>query len=181
MTTLEILPEDRSSEGRTLHDPVQIARALAEVGVGYERWQAQSPLPPDPSEGTVLAAYSDAIAALCARHGFKSVDVVRMHPEHPSRAVARQKFLNEHTHDDFEVRFFVEGIGRFYLHIGASVYMITCARGDLLSVPAGTRHWFDMGERPRFIAIRLFTTPEGWVATFTGDDIAARFPELVTP
>jgi 1,2-dihydroxy-3-keto-5-methylthiopentene dioxygenase len=33
-----------------------------------------------------------------------------------------------------------------------------------------------MGPTPRFTVIRLFTTPNGWVATFTGDTIAARFP-----
>ena len=29
-----------------------------------------------------------------------------------------------------------------------------------------------------FVAIRLFTNPAGWVAEFTGDDIAGRFPRL---
>jgi hypothetical protein len=45
-----------------------------------------------------------------------------------------------------------------------------------ITVPAGTPHWFDMGPRPRFMAIRLFTNPEGWVAHYTGSGIAARFP-----
>jgi 1,2-dihydroxy-3-keto-5-methylthiopentene dioxygenase len=35
-----------------------------------------------------------------------------------------------------------------------------------------------MGENPNFKAIRLFTTSEGWVAHFTGSDIARRFPKL---
>ena len=48
--------------------------------------------------------------------------------------------------------------------------------GDLVRVPAGMPHWFDMGPRPRFTAIRLFTNPEGWVAHYTGSDIARRFP-----
>jgi 1,2-dihydroxy-3-keto-5-methylthiopentene dioxygenase len=43
-------------------------------------------------------------------------------------------------------------------------------------VPANTRHWFDMSEQPYFIAIRLFNNPAGWVANFTGTDIAERFP-----
>ncbi len=33
-----------------------------------------------------------------------------------------------------------------------------------------------MGPSPHFTAIRLFTTPAGWVAKFTGDPIANRFP-----
>jgi len=180
MSTLEILPADLSSAAATFTDPDAIARALDAVGVGFERWQASAPLTPDASSEQILAAYADPIARLSARHGFQSVDVVRMHPEHPARAEARRKFLAEHTHADFEVRFFVEGRGRFYLHIGDQVFLMTCEAGDLLSVPSGTRHWFDMGERPLFTAIRLFTTPEGWVASFTGDDIATHFPELAT-
>jgi 1,2-dihydroxy-3-keto-5-methylthiopentene dioxygenase len=51
----------------------------------------------------------------------------------------------------------------------------------LISVPAGTRHWFDMGPTPRFTAIRLFTTPAGWVANFTGTPIAGGFPSYGNP
>jgi 1,2-dihydroxy-3-keto-5-methylthiopentene dioxygenase len=35
-----------------------------------------------------------------------------------------------------------------------------------------------MSEAPYFVAIRLFTNKEGWVANFTGDDIAQRFPRM---
>jgi 1,2-dihydroxy-3-keto-5-methylthiopentene dioxygenase len=35
-----------------------------------------------------------------------------------------------------------------------------------------------MGPDPSFTAIRLFNNPEGWVANFTGDAIAANFPRL---
>lgn len=35
-----------------------------------------------------------------------------------------------------------------------------------------------MSESPYFVAIRLFTNKEGWVANFTGDDIASRFPRM---
>ncbi|MEC9482011.1 MAG: cupin, partial [Halomonas sp.] len=55
-------------------------------------------------------------------------------------------------------------------------YVIGCAAGDLISVPAGTPHWFDMGPEPNFMAIRLFTDSQDWVARMTGSDIASRFP-----
>jgi 1,2-dihydroxy-3-keto-5-methylthiopentene dioxygenase len=48
-------------------------------------------------------------------------------------------------------------------------------------VPAGTTHWFDMGPEPVLKAIRLFAIPEGWVARFTGDPIADKFPRLEAP
>ena len=45
-------------------------------------------------------------------------------------------------------------------------------------MPAGTLHWFDMGTRPDFIAIRFFEEEDGWVGDFTGDAISAGFPSL---
>ena len=98
--------------------------------------------------------------------------------DHPQKQALRDKFLHEHTHDDFEVRFFVEGEGLFYLRVNGRVFAVYCTRGDLISVPAGMTHWFDMGAEPHLKAIRLFTTPEGWVANFTGSDIAERFPRM---
>jgi 1,2-dihydroxy-3-keto-5-methylthiopentene dioxygenase len=90
----------------------------------------------------------------------------------------RRKFLSEHIHGEDEVRFFVEGSGAFYLRIGGKVHQVVCEKDDLISVPAGTRHWFDMGPDPHFCCIRLFSNPDGWVAQYTGDAIADRFPRF---
>ena len=158
-------------------DGTEIAARLKEVGVRFERWTAEHPVRADQPHAEILAAYREPIEALKASEGFQAVDVVSLHPEHPDRAMFRQKFLSEHRHSEDEVRFFVDGSGQFYLHIDNHVYMILCEQGDLISVPANTRHWFDMGPAPRFTAIRLFTNPEGWVAHFTGDAIADRFPK----
>ena len=88
----------------------------------------------------------------------------------------RKKFLDEHVHSEDEVRFFVRGQGLFVIHANGRVYSVLCEKDDLISVPANTRHWFDMGPNPSFTAIRLFNNPEGWVANFTGDEIASRDP-----
>ena len=84
----------------------------------FERWQAEQPLPIDADQAAVLAAYREDIEKLSAQYGFQSVDVVALGADHPQKAEMRQKFLNEHTHADFEVRFFVDGSGLFYLHVG---------------------------------------------------------------
>jgi 1,2-dihydroxy-3-keto-5-methylthiopentene dioxygenase len=175
MTWLRIYDESARELGqRTRH--AEIAAELQAVGVQFERWEASRPLRPEATQDEVLAAYASQVERLNAGYGFKTVDVVGLRPTHPEREAFRAKFLNEHTHDDFEVRFFVEGRGLFYLHIGDKVYAVLCAQGDLISVPAGTRHWFDMGTAPDFRCIRFFTTPDGWVGDFTGSDIAGRFP-----
>jgi 1,2-dihydroxy-3-keto-5-methylthiopentene dioxygenase len=156
-------------------DREAIAAELAAIGVRFEHWGTR-PIAADAGQDDVLAAYAAEIDRLKAHGGYQAVDVIRMVPDHPHLAALRAKFLDEHTHAEDEVRVFVEGEGLFTLHAKARVFNVLCGVGDLISVPAGTPHWFDMGPRPRFTAIRLFTNPEGWVAHYTGSGIAARFP-----
>lgn len=177
MSRLRVYPEDdpaRLELDTTEGD--RIALALRAVPARFERWQAAERLPGDVTDAAVLQAYGAEIGRLKAECGYQAVDVVRLLPDNPSRQELRRKFLDEHVHEEDEVRFFVEGSGVFYLRAAGRVHALLCERGDLLSVPAGTRHWFDMGPAPRFTAIRLFTNPAGWVARFTGDRIAERFP-----
>lgn len=178
MTTLSIHDDDRPGEAETLTDFDAIAARLNETGVQLERWQASQPLSADAGEAEVLAAYREDIERLRSQYGFRSVDVISLRPDNPKKDEMRQKFLSEHTHDDFEIRFFVDGQGLFYLHIDDKVYAVLCTKGDLISVPANTTHWFDMGTQPDFKCIRFFTTEQGWVGHFTGSDIAGRFPDF---
>ena len=110
--------------------------------------------------------------------GYAVAEVVRIARGTPDTAPMRAKFLSEHIHSEDEARLFAEGSGAFYLHLGGKVLVMVCGRGDYLRVPAGTRHWFDMGPDPDFTAVRLFTDPAGWVANFTGERIADRFPKF---
>ncbi|MBS0193561.1 MAG: acireductone dioxygenase [Proteobacteria bacterium] len=180
MSRLRIFSEtDPATPLRASHDHSFIADELRSIGVRFEQWQAAQPVVPGASSDQVMAAYRGDIDRLVAAHGFNSVDVVSIAPEHPDRVAMRAKFLDEHTHDEDEVRFFVAGAGQFTLHIGDKVYEIVCEQGDLIHVPDGTKHWFDMGAAPYFVAIRFFTRPDGWVGHFTGSDIAQRYPRYV--
>lgn len=179
MSRLRIYHQDDGSRCLSSHDDhAEIARELAAAGVRFERWEAAQPIEPGASPEDVVAAYRADIDRLMQTEGYKTVDVISLKPDHPERAALRRKFLEEHTHSEDEVRFFVAGSGQFTLHIGDKVYEVLCEAGDLIGVPDGTRHWFDMSEAPYFVAIRLFTNPEGWVAKFTGADIAGRFPRM---
>ena len=123
-------------------------------------------------------AASTAWSSASADGGYVTADVIDVTPDLPNLQAMIDKFNKEHTHSEDEVRFFVRGQGLFVMHVGDKVYSMLCEKDDLISVPAGTKHWFDMGPNPSFTAIRLFNNPEGWVAQFTGDDIASRFPGL---
>lgn len=162
-------------------DAERMAEHLGKLGVRFERWHTKSILPADANEQSVIEAYRADIERLQSEYGYKSVDVIRISPDNPKKDEIRAKFLNEHTHSEDEVRFFVEGSGVFYLRVNGQVYMTLCERGDLLSVPTGVKHWFDMGPSPSLTCIRLFTTPDGWVADFTGDEIASKFPKYEKP
>ncbi len=184
MSHLEIFHASGSSASPTprpqlsCDEPERIREHLASRGIAFERWPARLELAADATEAEILAAYAPDIARVRATGRYPTVDAIRLGPDHPDRDALRRKFLSEHTHSEDEVRFFVEGRGLFCLHIGEEVLQVLCERDDFLKVPAGTKHWFDMGSAPHFTAIRFFDNPDGWVAQFTGDPIAERFPLL---
>ena len=169
---------------RLLNDGGLIAAELARRGIRFQRWPARTHLPDGADQAAILTAYAEEVLAVQQEGGYQTVDAIRLQPDHPERDTLRQKFLAEHSHSEDEVRFFVEGRGLFCLHVGDEVLQLVCEADDWIAVPAGTRHWFDMGPEPRFCALRFFNNPEGWVARFTGDPIAGRFPmlpELLSP
>jgi 1,2-dihydroxy-3-keto-5-methylthiopentene dioxygenase len=176
---LRSYPED--DPGRPIldtSDGARIADELGRLGFRFERWRADVALPEGADQALVLAAYEASVDRLVREGGYSSVDVVRVVRGAPNAAEMRAKFLSEHVHTEDEVRFFVEGAGAFYLHVGQHVHQVICVAGDLLGVPAETRHWFDMGPAPEFAAIRFFNRPEGWVAKFSGSAIADGFPRF---
>ncbi|MCF7220793.1 1,2-dihydroxy-3-keto-5-methylthiopentene dioxygenase [Marilutibacter chinensis] len=177
MSRLRIFSDhDPSAPHLTTHDHAEMARELGRIGVSFEQWQATQPVRPGDAPEAIMDAYRADIDRLVAERGFRTVDVVSIAPDNPQREAMRGKFLDEHFHKEDEVRFFVAGSGLFTLHVDDKVYEILCEAGDLIGVPDGTTHWFDMGPEPSFVAIRFFTEPDGWVGHFTGTDIAQKFP-----
>jgi 1,2-dihydroxy-3-keto-5-methylthiopentene dioxygenase len=177
MSRLRIFSEqDALNPFLIAHTHEYIAEQLQKIGVRFEQWQANVPIKPGASQDEVLTAYQSDINKIVKEKGFRTVDVVSITPDDPERETKRKKFLDEHFHKEDEVRFFVAGAGLFTLHVEDRVYEILCTQGDLIGVPDSTKHWFDMGPAPYFIAIRFFTEPDGWVGYFTGTDWAQKFP-----
>lgn len=168
---------DSSSAVLSTSSFADIASELKSVGVRFEQWSAASAVTADSTPEEVIASYQSDIERLIKEDGYQTVDAISLGADNPAKDDLRKKFLDEHTHSEDEVRFFVRGNGLFYLHLEQKVYVVFCQAGDLISVPANTSHWFDMGAEPNFTAIRLFNNPEGWVANYTGKDIATKFPK----
>ncbi|HQQ62901.1 MAG TPA: acireductone dioxygenase [Pseudomonadales bacterium] len=179
MSYLKIFPE-KMPDQILEHSgtPEKIAALLTEIGVRFEQWQPAASIKAGDEPSVVLDAYRSDVSRIVSQEGFVTVDVISLDSSNPNKDTLRQKFLSEHIHTEDEVRFFVEGQGLFYLHVADKVYSVLCVKGDLLSVPANTPHWFDLGPEPELVAIRFFNNPDGWIAHYTGNDIAESFPKL---
>lgn len=179
MSQLKIFADSRPESAlQSTSNPKDIHRLLGLAGVRFEQWQAGADVAAGDSQEKVLAAYEKDIDRLVNEEGYQTVDVISIKADNPDKDALRKKFLSEHKHTEDEVRFFVDGKGLFSLHIGEKVYEVLCEKGDLISVPANTPHWFDMGPEPQLVAIRFFNNQEGWVAHYTGSEIADQFSRL---
>lgn len=155
-----------------------ISSTLAQVGVRFERWSTRQTLSVESTADEIMAAYADDLVRLKKTGGYAAAELLSMDEAHPEKDELRAKCLAEHTHSEDEVRFFVSGRGLFNLHIDEHIYAVLCDKGALIAIPAGIKHGFDMGERPRFTAVRLFNDAEGQVAQFTGDPIVQQYLSL---
>ena len=163
-------------EDRTLDQPDEVRGFLATHGITWEEWHSHRAVTSDATAEAVLLAYADKVDELKARGGYTTADVIDVKPETPNLDAMLAKFSREHWHDEDEVRFIVEGRGLFHISPKAGpVFAIVVVAGDLISVPRGTRHWFDLCADRRIRAIRLFQDTSGWTPHYTDSGIDADF------
>lgn len=168
------------SEDRVIDDVESIRSFLLPHGIHYDRWAVAGRIDRDASQEEILAAYEPEVTALKERGGYITADVVNVTPDMPNLQEMLDKFNKEHRHAEDEVRFIVKGRGIFYIHPenGDPVYSIEVEEGDLINVPAGTKHWFDLCADRSIRAIRLFKEKAGWTPLYTGDEIAIGYQPL---
>jgi 1,2-dihydroxy-3-keto-5-methylthiopentene dioxygenase len=152
---------------RRFFDPAEIRRELAEIGIDYERVQVPPEIATAPA-ARVLESYESELAKLKARGGYVTADVIDVTPATPNLDAMLAKFSREHWHDEDEVRLVVSGKGIFHIHPkNGPIVAIEVEAGDLIRVPAGTLHWFDLCDTRTIRAIRLFQDPAGWTPRYT--------------
>lgn len=146
---------------------------LATIGIGYERWDTSHDLSDQVPAEKILNTYAEEIETLKASGGYQAADVIDVKPETPNLQVMLDRFNREHWHDEDEVRFIIEGHGVFHINPknGGPVVAIEVEKGDLLRVPAGTLHWFDLCSDRRIRAIRLFQDPTGWTPHYSSSGV----------
>lgn len=156
------------NENRTLRTPEEITAGLAEHGIDYERWQPAHPVADDAPAEEILRAYSNEIEQLKTRGGYVTADVIDVSATTPNLDDMLAKFNREHWHDEDEVRFIIAGHGLFHIHSQhGPVLAIEVEAGDLIRVPRGTWHWFNLCGDRRIRAIRLFQDTAGWTPHYT--------------
>jgi 1,2-dihydroxy-3-keto-5-methylthiopentene dioxygenase len=159
-------------EKKTLREEVEIRDYLAGIGIDYERWEMTERVGADASPEAILSAYAPEIEKLKARGGYQAADVIDVKPDTVGLDAMLAKFSIEHTHDEDEVRFIVEGRGLFHIHpVSSPVVALEVEAGDLIRVPRGTLHWFDLCGERRIRAIRLFQETGGWTPHYTNSGI----------
>jgi 1,2-dihydroxy-3-keto-5-methylthiopentene dioxygenase len=161
------------SEDRTYSDPAEFRDVIIAAGITYEKWEPTRPVTAESTAAEILEAYKPEIDRLKAEGGYVTADVIDVKADTPNLDVMLAKFSREHWHDEDEVRFIIEGRGIFHIHPknGAPVMAIEVYPGDLLRVPRGTWHWFDLCADKRIRAIRLFQDPSGWTPHYTDSGV----------
>lgn len=160
----------------TLTDAAEIKTHLASIGIDYERWENAKNVSPDASADEILDAYSDAIEQMKAKGGYATADVIDIKPDAPNLETMLDRFRPEHWHDEDEVRFIVKGCGIFHIAPkDTDVVSIKMTAGDLIRVPRGTNHWFDLDETRTVRAIRLFQDTAGWTPIYTESGLEKRY------
>ena len=159
----------------TLRETEEIKSYLSSIGIDYQRWETRN-ISPDASAEEILDAYRDEIKRLKAEGGYQTADVIDIKPDTPNLDAMLAKFRPEHWHDEDEVRFIVKGHGRFHIAPEAGdVVSIQMEAGDLIRVPRGTRHWFDLCEDRTVRAIRLFQDASGWTPFYTESGLEKKY------
>lgn len=124
---------------------------LAEHGV----YTARHPTQP--------SVYREPIDALKRDRGYIEEDQVDLSPQTPNLEALCQRFVEEHSHDEDEVRFVLSGEGIFDIRSRQDAWMrVLVEPGDLIVVPAGRYHRFMLTDQRAIQCVRLFKDTAGW-------------------
>jgi 1,2-dihydroxy-3-keto-5-methylthiopentene dioxygenase len=167
-------------DNRVLTNPEEISAFLAPFGIWYRRFEGTDSLPDNPTDQEILEAYKEPIEQLKAEGGYVTADVINVRPETPGVEAMLNRFNKEHWHDEDEVRFIVHGNGLFHIHPqnGGPVFSIEVTKGDMIRVPQGTHHWFDLCTDRTIRAVRLFQEMAGWTPHYTETGVDSRYQPL---
>jgi 1,2-dihydroxy-3-keto-5-methylthiopentene dioxygenase len=162
----------RKSE--TLTDSKQIQDFLAKKGINYESFATPEALNVllkqkglnDSEKEEVLAGLEYRFEDLKKKYNYRARDLVVLHDEVPGISDMLAKFDKLHYHTDEEVRYIIDGSGVFGFIIAGEKFEVHVSKGDFVSIPQNTNHWFTLDAEKRIKAVRYFKDNSGWVPVY---------------
>ena len=168
-----------ADENRTITDVNEIRTFLEPFGIWYEHWPVEGRLPANASNEQILSEFSPEIESLKVRGAFVTADVINVNRDTPNLDAMLAKFDKEHTHSEDEVRFTVAGRGVFHIHPDSGpVFAVEVESGDLINVPNGTKHWFNLCNDKAIRCIRLFQDAGGWTPNYVEVGVHSNYQPL---
>ena len=166
-------------QDRKITDVAEIREFLEPFGIWYEKWDVEGRIGKEATNDDILEAYQPEIERLKEQGGFVTADVINVCPDTPGLDEMLNKFNKEHTHSEDEVRFTVAGKGLFHINPeNGPVFSVTVESGDLINVPEGTRHWFNLCDDRHIRCIRLFEDPGGWTPHYQSQPVHENYAPL---
>lgn len=166
-------------ENRTLTDVSEIREFLEPHGIWYEHWPVENRLSSNATNEEILSEFAPEIESLKQRGQFVTADVINVSSDTPNLDAMLAKFDKEHTHSEDEVRFTVAGRGLFHIHPDhGPVYAVEVEAGDLINVPHGTKHWFNLCDERAIRCIRLFQDASGWTPEYLSSGVHTNYQPL---
>ena len=170
MTAIRLHPDNRRIDA-----PAEMASFIDDEGLVYRNWDVSklrgelrdNYALTEAEKAEILATFEGDLETLKAEGGYVTADIVVLWEKTPDLETLLDKFRREHHHTEDEVRFVIDGHGIFTIRGRSGCYFdVRVDPGDLITVPAGTRHWFTLAEDRQIKCIRLFQDPAGWAAIY---------------
>ncbi|MBI1976309.1 MAG: cupin domain-containing protein [Candidatus Omnitrophica bacterium] len=122
--------------------------------------------------GTRPQEYQSTMDGLKKKNGYIEQDIVELNPAMSNLQEICNKFIDEHRHDEDEVRFILLGEGIFDIRSQKDQWMrVKVEQGDLIVVPAGRYHRFTLTEKKNIRCVRLFKDKSGWVPAYRSQEL----------
>jgi len=165
----------RKSE--TITDVKKIIDFLSSKGLAYESFHTPETLNAllqqkglnDAEKEEVLAGLEYRFDELKRKYNYKARDLVVLHDEVPGITDILAKFDKLHYHTDEEVRYIIDGSGIFGFIIDGEKFEVQVGKGDFISIPQNTNHWFALDSAKRIKAVRYFKDNSGWVPVYVDE------------
>lgn len=150
---------------------------LAELGVRLEGLEPMPQVNEDDTDQQIISASRAVLAASSLGATLAHLQVQRMdalpgYAEPPPSSEVERRFQH------LTARLLVRGAGVMCLHQAEQLLVLSCRRGDLITLPARLGHWFVASAGQPSVIVHGAATPQALVAEQTGNDIAGRYQVL---